>query len=410
MILEGLEVLFRKLDKLEVRVLVLREDKLEVDPRPANLLERLLHLLFLLGPVDNLADVVFERMELEIEEVFELELFVDDKFHAGEVHEHRPVAIPHRWVPQVRDERDRGQEVLELLLRDRVRVRPLDKLFRRAKLLEVHLGAVVHVLAVDVVPQRLVPLVELEGNHVLVVPHLQHLLELLVAPVLDRLAGLHQLRELENACVSPEFLQFMVRLEELFATLDDVLVRRVDPCHIVEERLLAEFERVHLAGVLVGVDVVLDLEGLPLLHTQPQLPRHRHLLLDGAPRVDDFVHLRVGLVHVDAMLLEQHDRVAQHVLLEFDLRLLLLEVVDARVHLEEKVALLDFGVSLVRVDREVPERRTVELLHPVQLLCHARGHLGHERRLLRDLPEIEDAHVVVGRAGRRDGEETLLHE
>eukprot|EP00961_Rhodomonas_salina_P219743 2970224-Rhodomonas_salina.1 len=168
-------------------------------------------------------------------------------------------------MTEVGNQRNGREEVLQVLLAGGVCIGPLHKLVRGAELLVQALGALVDRLAVDAVPQRLLPVVNLQIDHVDVVPHLHHLLQLLVALLQDCLGRLDELRELEDARVAREIREVRVVLEQLLARGADAGVGRIDASGVVEERLLGELERVRLDAVLEGLDVVLDLERLALL-------------------------------------------------------------------------------------------------------------------------------------------------
>lgn len=143
--------------------------------------------------------LLLKLVQLQGQQVVELEVRVlDVERDLGGGHELLPVAVAHGGAAQVGHQRhgheevlDQGVEALEAVLVAHLLVQALD-------LLHEALGAILHDLRLDVVPQRLAPVLELQLAEHDGVPHLLDG-HRVVAQLLERgLDGVHQLRELEH--------------------------------------------------------------------------------------------------------------------------------------------------------------------------------------------------------------------
>mmetsp|Transcript_17844 Transcript_17844/g.45069 ORF Transcript_17844/g.45069 Transcript_17844/m.45069 type:complete len:276 (-) Transcript_17844:485-1312(-) len=270
------------------------------------------------------------------------------------------MALAHRRMAEIRDEGDGGEEVLDVGLRHGIGIRHLDTLVSSTQLLEQHLGTILNRLAVNLIPEGLIPVLEVVVNHVDHVPQLQDLLQVMVAPLLHLLGRIHQLRELKDASIRRQVCELGVELEELLPILDDLLIGGHDSRLILEEGLLLELNLVALDAVLKRLNVLLDLQCLPLLHILASLLGDGGLLLDRGPLLPSVIQPCLRLVHVDPLLLKQRHSIPQHIQLQLDGGLLELELVDARVDLEKQVPLLIVRLAIIRVDAQVAQRRVLK--------------------------------------------------
>ena len=103
-VFESFEVFAVHAENLHVRVFVLVVQQLHVTPGLIECLERLLHLLFFLCLVNDLANIVTKLVQAQIEQVAQLKCRVCDiERFACHSHQLSPMAVAHGWVSQVSD-------------------------------------------------------------------------------------------------------------------------------------------------------------------------------------------------------------------------------------------------------------------------------------------------------------------
>merc|ERR1719506_3295588 len=318
------------------------EGELHLLPRGADHVQLLLDLRLLRGLVHGLGHVVREVVQLQVQQVLEAELRALLEGLARHRHDLLPVAITHGIGVEVVHQREHRGHLLDLLRQPVVQLPRLQLLRHALHLRHEILGAHHHVVRVDLVPERRVPVVEGRLDQRDGVPQVLQQHQVLVA-LLQLAVARH--RDVE------EPLQVVV----LTSTRADILrlrLVRVDRgvrIPVVELRhegaLLAELLPVLLHLHRELVDLVADLPDL--LRAQ----REDHLLhVEGY--ADHLVPLRRGLVQgLQALvgkhapvLLERHHLLADRV-----------EHLLHRLHRE-------LHVPVARHDR-VQQVRVVRLVH-----------------------------------------------
>ena len=289
------EVVDDDVDHVRVR----RErDEIEVQTRPIllDLHELLLDDQLLLRALDNLGDAVRAGVQLESEEVAQRKLFVHRELLPRHLLQELPVSLPHRGMPQLRHERQRGEQRLDLITERAEDVVLRATLGQLLRLLLQLLGLLDQVVHVDLVPQRGVPRgerVNYRGDHV---PE-----ELQVGEILAGLA--------KRDVVGDDELEQVLLLVELRALHDDVGDRAKDVLAVLLPVVEVVQRRVRgLDGV--GRDLALDGEGRELLEEFPEI---LNLLREGVGGFANFASLELLhhaqlLLDVETLLLERAPR------------------------------------------------------------------------------------------------------
>eukprot|EP00976_Prorocentrum_cordatum_P071103 1180181-Prorocentrum_minimum.AAC.12 len=297
-VLEHLEVLLAELDGVDIGLLEAGEDPLHLGPDVLELGERHLHLRLLLRAVDDLAHLVLKLEQLQREQVVQLELVVNDKVHAGGLHEHVPVPLAHVRGAQVRHQRDGGQKVLHARVCAEVAVRLADLLGQALHLLDVLLGVVLHHVRLDVRPERLAPVAELHLHQHARVPHVLAQDELLARLLNQLVHRLHHLRELEHVRQVLQVRRLLLQSGHLLVGLVDHREGRGVPRGEREKRLLGKGDAELLHLFEEDVDVGLDALTLRRLDRGHRVLRRGGEHLDVRPLQSHLLQTLLVLGHV----------------------------------------------------------------------------------------------------------------
>lgn len=174
-------------------VLVLLEFELLLLPNLLNLEDVNFDLRLLLGPVDELVDLLSELVQLKLDQIIEAEARCVEVDRAlCDAHQLLPVALLHELRVEHRDQGKDGVHVLHTIVDGDEGPPVLNVLILgvlRVGLLGLNVLDELHeILGVDLVPKSRFPRVELQINKGNQIPHVLELLELVLA-VLELLVG-----------------------------------------------------------------------------------------------------------------------------------------------------------------------------------------------------------------------------
>ena len=132
-------------------------------------------------------------MQTQRQQIVELECVIYHELDTSEIHEHFPMTVSHRRMAQICHKRDGGHKVFNICLTNGVSIGLLDKLVEATELFVYTLCTVFNHFAINIVPQRLVPIIHRIINHVHKMPHLEHLCNVHFQTVLNLLGCVHEL-------------------------------------------------------------------------------------------------------------------------------------------------------------------------------------------------------------------------
>ena len=371
-LLEHLEILLGEIDQVHFDVArghLRLKAKLDHRPCVLELEERLLHLVLLVGLVDHLADVVHKLVQLELEHVGEakgrVELVVHDgDRRASDLHELLPMALAHGWGLKLRDARHRDEEVLDDAVDAQVDVPVAHRLVHALDDPLEALGLLLERCGVDLVPEQLLPLEELEEDHLLEVPE-RLAQDHVLAHVGDRLLDLvGALGELEEGAHVDELEDLALALDDADRVIEQLRVRLLGAVVNLEDDVVEQLLTVlREVGLELG-DVAHHGLGLSIL-------QRLDLLADEGCRLGRRVEIVLHLVELLldwsnlAHVVGHHEveRILRLVDKELDLDATILDELEARhdileapnVALHERGALVEVLVSLDHLLAQVLE-------------------------------------------------------
>jgi len=163
-VLQDLEGLLLQVQHVQVLVFVGLQLEFRALPELDDDGQRLLHLHFLLGLVDDLGHAILVVEELEVPDHLESQVVVDEELLLDKLLQALPVAVvlrQHGGVLQVRQNREEGDPLLDLLEDALVDVAALVDLAELDHALAELLDFLLHLVRVDQAPGQLEVLVEL---------------------------------------------------------------------------------------------------------------------------------------------------------------------------------------------------------------------------------------------------------
>ena len=289
---------------------MLSELELNVNPEFADCLEGLLHLGLLYGLVSNFFNVLSNSSEIEVPDVFKLEVRVEDELNVDLVSDSLPMAFAHGRVSERTNKKNELQPLLELLEDSNIGVAPLIDLHGLELLLKP-LDNFVHLFGVGGLPSVDLEAAECVLAFVGMVPEGLHEAHLVLDLTDLNLRWLNEVGVLELDCVVFEVLSLSNELVNLSVDAlegrESLLTASLIPVEISLLHEIVEVLKCVLVVVdseLIGLALIVNLLGDLLLDFFGEL-------LETSPFVEELLGLLCFLLLVDTVSGKEFERLVE---------------------------------------------------------------------------------------------------